>query len=106
MTHYENKVIEFEMDDIDDTITYEGDMDDTYLTEDFLTNLLTKIRGCKWFMEGNKTEGTLTFHTNNELTIDWVVKTMGEDWDSDKEEEYSMNVLINYDETTTKVVNW
>lgn len=105
MTHYENRVIEFETDDVDDVFTFEG-CDDTYLTHEFMTNLMTKVRVCDWFVEGNKTEGTITFESKNEFTIDWVVKDMGEDWDSDLEEEYSQNVLINYDSDSTKVVNW
>lgn len=102
---YKDRVIEFEMDDISEDFFFEG-CDETYLTEEFMTNLMNKIRGCDWFIEGNKTEGVVTFESPNEFMIDWVVKTMGEDWDSDEEEEHSQKVLINYDSDSTKVVNW
>jgi len=105
MKNYENRVIEFEMDDVDDLYHFEG-CDDTYLTHEFMTNLMNNVRRQDWFVEGNKTEGTITFESKNEFTVDWVVKYMGEDWDTDEEDEYSQNVLLNYDSDTTKVVNW
>jgi hypothetical protein len=92
------------MDDISDDVTFEGC--DDLLTEEFMTNLMKKVIGCNWFIEGNKTEGTITFESDIEFTIDWVVKTMGDDWDTDTEEEYSQSVLINMDDSIYKVITW
>lgn len=101
----QNRVIEFFIDDVDDVVSFEG-CDDTYFTEEFMTHLMNKVRVTDWFLEGNKTEGSITFHSLTEFTIEWVVKTMGEDWDSDEEEEHSQDVLLNMDTSQYKVVNW
>ena len=102
---YYGKEIEFQMDDVSDEVYFEG-CDDTTLTEEFMTQLMEKVRGCKWFIEGNKTEGTITFQYHNEFTIDWRTIEMGEDWDSDEETEHSQDVIINIDSENYEVVNF
>jgi hypothetical protein len=102
---YNGREIEFQMDDVDYNIYFEG-CDEQTLTEEFMTNLMEKVRKCKWFIEGNKTEGTITFYSHNEFTIDWKSIGMGDDWDTDDEEEHSQEVLLNYDTQQTQVVNF
>ena len=102
---YYGKEIEFQMDDVSDEVYFEG-CDDTTLTKEFMTQLMEKVRGCKWFIEGNKTEGTITFQYHNEFTILWRTIEMGEDWDSDEETEHSQDVIINIDPENYEVVNF
>ena len=102
---YKGREIEFQMDDVDDNVYFEG-CDEHTLTDDFMTQLMEKVRGCKWFIEGNKTEGTITFHYHNEFTIIWRSITMGEDWDSDEEELHTQDVLLNMDNEQYEVVNF
>jgi hypothetical protein len=102
--NFKDRQIDFQFDDISDDVTFEGC--DDVLTEEFMTNLMKKIRGCEWFIEGNKTEGTITFQSDIMFSVDWVVKTMGDDWDTDEEEEYSQDVILNIDDTQYKVINW
>jgi hypothetical protein len=102
---YKGREIEFQMDDVDDNVYFEG-CDEHTLTDDFMTQLMEKIRGCKWFIEGNKTEGTITFQHHNEFTIIWRSITMGEDWDSDEEELHTQDVLLNMDNEQYEVVNF
>ena len=102
---YNGREIEFQMDDVDDNIYFEG-CDEQTLTDEFMTNIMKKVRSCKWFIEGNKTEGIITFHYHNEFTIDWKSITMGEDWDTDEEDDHSQEVLLNYDSEQTQVVNF
>ena len=102
---YYGKEIEFQMDDVSDEVYFEG-CDDTTLTEEFMTQLMEKVRGCKWFIEGNKTEGTIIFQYHNEFTILWRTIEMGEDWDSDEEMEHSQDVIINIDPENYEVVNF
>jgi hypothetical protein len=102
---YNGREIEFQMDDVDDNVYFEG-CDEQTLTEEFMTKLMEKVRGCKWFIEGNKTEGIVTFQYHNEFTIDWKSITMGEDWDSDEEVDHSQDVILNYDHEQTEVVNF
>jgi hypothetical protein len=102
---YKGREIEFQMDDVDDNVYFEG-CDEHTLTDEFMTNLMEKVRGCKWFIEGNKTEGTITFQHHNEFTIIWRSITMGEDWDSDEEELHTQDVLLNMDNEQYEVVNF
>jgi hypothetical protein len=67
---------------------------------------MEKVMSCKWFIMGNKTEGLITFQSHNEFTIDWKSITMGEDWDTDEEDDHTQEVLLNYDSEQTQVVNF
>jgi len=102
---YKGREIEFQMDDVDDNVYLEG-CDEHTLTEMFMKQLMEKVRQQKWFIEGNKTEGIITFQSHNEFTIDWKSITMGEDWDSDEEVNHSQDVLINIDHEQYHVVNF
>ena len=102
---YNGREIEFQMDDVDDNVYFEG-CDEQTLTDEFMTNIMKKVRSCKWFIEGNKTEGMITFHYHNEFTIDWKSINMGEDWDTDEEDDHSQDVLLNYDSEQNQVVNF
>jgi len=102
---YNGREIEFQMDDVDDNIYFEG-CDEQTLTDEFMTNLMEKVMSCKWFIMGNKTEGIITFQSHNEFTIDWKSITMGEDWDTDEEDDHTQEVLLNYDSEQTQVVNF
>lgn len=102
---YKGREIEFQMDDVDDNVYFEG-CDEHTLTEMFMKQLMEKVRQQKWFTEGNKTEGIITFQSHNEFTIDWKSITMGEDWDSDEEVDHSQDVLINIDHEQYHVVNF
>lgn len=48
----------------------------------------------------------ITFHYHNEFTIDWKSINMGEDWDTDEEDDHSQDVLLNYDSEQNQVVNF
>ena len=102
---YKGREIEFQMDDVDDNIYFEGCDEDT-IPEIFMKQLMDKIRSQKWFIEGNKTEGIVTFHSSIELTIDWKSITMGEDWDSDEEQDHSQDVILNMDTSQYVVVDY
>ena len=93
---------QFYIDDISEDITIEeGNPENTQFEED----LVKKIRGQKWFVEGNKTEGTITFHSDYDISIDWVSITMGKDL-SDIVEEHSQNCIINPDTSTYKTIEF
>jgi hypothetical protein len=102
---YKGREIEFQMDDVDPNIYFQGCDEDT-LTDEFMTNLMEKVRSCDWFIEGNKTEGIITFESHNEFTIDWKSIEMGDDWDTDEEVDHSQDVLLNYDPKQYQVVNF
>lgn len=102
---YKGREIEFQMDDVDDNVYFEG-CDEHTLTEMFMKQLMEKVRQQKWFVEGNRTEGIVTFQSHNEFTIDWKSINMGEDWDTDEEVDHSQDVLINIDHEQYNVVNF
>jgi len=102
---YKDREIEFSFDDVDREVYFEG-CDEHTLTEEFMKNLFVKIRRHHWFYEGNKTEGIVTFHSENELTIDWKTIEMGDDWDTDMECDYSQDILLNMDPSQWFVVNY
>ena len=102
---FKDREIEFQMDDISNDVQFEG-YDEHTITEQFMKQLFEKIRGQKWFTEGNRTEGIVTFLSDNEFTIDWKSITMGDDWDTDQETEHTQDVLLNIDHTQWVVVNY
>jgi hypothetical protein len=91
------KVINFYLTDISENDFYFEGCNET-LTEEKVTELFKDIRKQDWFVEGNKTEGTITFMGGTEVLIEWEVKTMGEDWDTDESEEhehtYQQNIIV------------
>jgi hypothetical protein len=62
-----------------------------------------KIRGQKWFTEGNKTIGQLSFIDNIQVTLDWEVHYMTKDLDSEIDYLYH-ELIINPDRDTYKVI--
>lgn len=102
---YKGREIEFSFDDLFDGIDFEGCDGDT-ITEEFMTHLFKQLRKHHWFYEGNKTEGIVTFHSELELTIDWKTIERGDDWDTDEENEYSQDILLNMDPSQWFVINY
>ena len=102
---YKDREIEFQFDDVDNVINFEG-CDEHTITEEFMNHLFKQLRKHHWFYEGNKTEGIVTFHSEIELSIDWKTIEMGDDWDTDMEEEYSQDILLNMDPSQWFVVNY
>lgn len=81
------KEINFYLTDISEDDFYFEGCDDTF-TEEKMTELFNEIRKQEWFIEGNKTEGIIIFMIGTEILVEWNVITMGEDWDSDENDEY------------------
>jgi len=102
---FKDREIEFQMDDLSDEVYFEG-CDEHTLTEMFMIQLFEKIKLKDWFVQGNKTEGIVTFHSDNELTIEWKSITMGDDWDTDEEVEHKQDVLLNIDPSQWEVINY
>jgi hypothetical protein len=102
---YKDREIEFQFDDVDNIVYFEG-CDEHTLTEEFMTHLFKQLRKHHWFFEGNKTEGIVTFHSELELTIDWKTIEMGDDWDTDQEEEHKQDILLNMDPSQWFVLNY
>ena len=102
---FKGREIEFSFDDIDEGVNFEG-CDEHTLTEEFMKHLFVQLRKHHWFYEGNKTEGIVTFHSDNEFTLDWKTIDMGDDWDTDEENEYTQDVLLNIDPSQWFVVNY
>ena len=96
------KEFQFYIDDISEDITIEdSNSEDTQFEED----LVKKIRSQEWFVEGNRTEGTITFHSDYDISVDWVSITMGKDL-SDIVEEHSQDCIINPDTSTYKTIEF
>jgi hypothetical protein len=100
------KEIQFYIDDVSDDVTLETLNGDSVENSQFYEELVNKIRSQKWFIEGNKTEGVITFHSDFDISIDWMSITMGKDWDSDIEESHSQDCIINPDTTTFKTIEF
>ncbi len=112
---FKGKVVSFEINDISDeiylsdTVTRmvegqrsEESYDEVFSTE-LIKNIVEKIRGQKWFTEGNKTIGQLSFIDNIQVTLDWEVHYMTEDLDSEIDYLYH-ELIINPDRDTYKVI--
>jgi len=90
------KEISFYLTDINENDFYFEGCDETF-TEEKMTELFKDIRKQDWFVEGNKTEGTINFMFGTEILVVWETKTMGDDWDSDDSDEhehtYQQNII-------------
>ena len=100
------KEIQFYIDDVSDDVTLETLNGDSVENSQFYEELVNKIRSQKWFIEGNKTEGVITFHSDYDISIDWVSITMGDDWGSDEEVEHYQDCIINPDTSTYKTIEF
>jgi hypothetical protein len=96
------KEFQFYIDDISEDITIEVDNSENTQSEE---DLVKKIRNQEWFIEGNKTEGTITFHSDYDISVNWVTITMDKDL-SDIIEEYSQDCIINPDISTYKTIEF
>jgi hypothetical protein len=112
---FKGKVVSFEVNDISneiylsDTVTRmvdgqrsEESYDEVFSME-LIKNIVEKIRGQKWFTEGNKTIGQLSFIDNIQVTLDWEVHYMTKDLDSEIDYLYH-ELIINPDRDTYKVI--
>jgi hypothetical protein len=112
---FKGKVVSFEVNDISDdiylsdTVTRmvdgqksEESYDEVFSME-LIKNIVEKIRGQKWFTEGNKTIGQLSFIDNIQVTLDWEVHYMTDDFDSEVDYLYH-ELIINPDTDTYKVI--
>lgn len=93
------KEFQFYIDDISEDIILEGSED----TQD--EELVKKIRSQEWFVEGNKTEGTIRLNSDYDISVDWVSITMGKDL-SDIVEEHYQDCIINPDKSTYKTIEF
>lgn len=93
MCNMSGKEIGFSFDDVNsDDVIFEG-CDETFF-EEMVSNILKGIRGQKWFSEGNKTEGTLTFYSEFGIMVKWTTTMMGSDWDDDEEENHLQEIIL------------
>lgn len=97
--------VEFSMDDVSNEVCFElpDDIGEwSSFDEEILEEIFQVIRDSEWFIEGNKTEGIFTIgdRTDNGIqngryvNISWKSITMGDDWDTDVEEEYERNFFL------------
>jgi hypothetical protein len=82
----------FEMDDISDDVFVEGFIGEvTPKIEEYLKS----IRSEPWFIQGNKTEGVLTWFGGDSVNLSWKSITMGDDWDTDQEVDHEVEIGVN-----------
>ena len=93
------KEFQFYIDDISEDIILEGSED---IQDEELVN---KIRSQRWFIEGNKTEGTIRFNSDYDISVEWVSITMGKDL-TDIVEEHYQDCIINPDTSTYKTIEF
>lgn len=96
-------MVEFYIDDVSDDISLEG-IEESSEYYDIVEGVVEKLRSQEWFIEGNKTKGTITFHSDYDISVQWKCMSMGTDWDTDKEEEYFQDCIINPDTSTYKTI--
>lgn len=96
--------VEFSMDDIDNEVDFyvtDEVRDDVVFDSDTVQEIFDVITRSDWFVEGNKTEGILSIgkklEVGREVNLFWKSITMGEDWDSDEEEEHEMDFVLTYE---------
>jgi len=104
-------MVEFYIDDVSEHISLEGIEESSVNSQtdyqgyySMVKSVVEKLRSQEWFMEGNKTEGTITFHSEHHISVQWKCMSMGTDWDTDEEEEYSQDCIINPDTSTYKTI--
>lgn len=91
--------VEFSMDDIDNEVYFEVLDNNIVYGSDTLKGVFDVIVKSDWFVEGNKTEGLLSIGNfveglGIEMNLIWKSITMGEDWDSDEEEEHEKDFYV------------
>ena len=91
------KEFQFYINDISEDITLEGEVEYLQMEE-----LVKKIRSQDWFIEGNRTEGKVTFYSDFDIWVNWTTITMV----SDIVNEYSQDCIINPDKTTFKTIEF
>jgi hypothetical protein len=99
------KKIQFYLDDVSDDVILET-LDGVDVQNSQVEELIEKIKNQEWFIQGNKTEGVITFHSDFDISVNWVSITMGKDWDSDIEKTHSQDCIINPDTTTFKTIEF
>jgi len=99
------KEIQFYLNDVSNDVILET-LDGVDVQNSQVEELIEKIRSQEWFIEGNKTEGVITFHSDFDISVNWVSITMGKDWDSDIEKRHSQDCIINPDTTTFKTIEF
>ena len=99
------KKVQFYLDDVSSDITLET-LDGESVESSEVEELVDKIRSQDWFIEGNKTEGVITIHSDFDISVNWVSITMGKDWDSDIEKRHSQDCIINPDKSTFKTLEF
>jgi hypothetical protein len=99
------KEIQFYLDDVSNDVILET-LDGVDVQNSQVEELIEKIRSQEWFVEGNKTEGVITFHSDFDISVNWVSITMGKDWDSDIEKRHSQDCIINPDTSTYKTIEF
>jgi hypothetical protein len=96
--------IRFEMDDQSTDITFEGvDNESLLYSENTLTLIMNKIRGCDWFVEGNRTSGIVEFQHIDKLVMEWTTIKLNDDLESEYED-YTMKVKINFEDDEYKYI--
>jgi hypothetical protein len=97
--------VEFSMDDMSTEVDFElpEDIDEwSIFNDETLNEIFEVIRGSKWFVQGNRTEGILSIGDRIDngtqygrwVNISWKSITMGDDWDTDVEVEHEMDFFL------------
>jgi hypothetical protein len=94
--------VEFTMDDISDEVDFyvtDESRDDIVFEGEIVQEIFDVIVKSNWFIQGNKTEGILSIGKKlegrgREINLDWKSITMGEDWDTDEEDEHNMDFVL------------
>lgn len=98
--------VEFTMDDISDEVDFyvsDESRDDIVFESEIIQEIFDVIVKSSWFIQGNKTEGILSIGgfrevgVGRDVNISWKSITMGEDWDSDEEEDYEIDLVLTYE---------
>ena len=93
--------VEFTMDDISDEVDFyvtDESRDDIIFEEEIVQEIFDVIIKSDWFIQGNRTEGLLTFgkrlNIGREVNLDWKSIMMGSDWDTDVTVEHEMDFVL------------
>lgn len=95
--------VDFYIDDVSDDVSVEGVSPISFFYP-FVVSLVTKLREQSWFIEGNKTEGTLTFSHDKHINLVWRTIDMTPDLDDDVSDDYEQNIIVNPDTTIYKTI--
>ena len=93
--------VEFSMDDLSNEVDFyvtDESRDDIFYDSESVEEIFEVIKKSDWFIQGNRTEGLLTFgkrlNIGREVNLDWKSIMMGSDWDTDVTVEHEMDFVL------------